>query len=154
MHNAILINNLIMRNIHFFIKVLIVYLFITSNSLGAKSDSFSKGIEHFNKKEFDKSKIFFERDIVFNPKNEKSYLYLAKIFKFQKKQSLEEQNLKTVILLDPKNEEALYLLTLLKLNKSDYEGSQKLIGIFKKVCVKICDKQTELNKKFENLEPK
>ena len=68
-----------MRNIHFFIKVLIVYLFITSNSLGAKSDSFSKGIEHFNKKEFDKSKIFFERDIVFNPKNEKSYLYLINL---------------------------------------------------------------------------
>ena len=38
------------------------------------------GKKLFQNNEFDKSKIFFERDIVFNPKSEKSYLYLAKIF--------------------------------------------------------------------------
>ena len=132
----------------------IILSFTFFENIYAKNNFFDDGKKLFEKKEIAKSKLKFEKDIVFNPKNEKSYLYLAKIFKFQKKQSLEEQNLKTVILLDPKNEEALYLLTLLKLNKSDYEGSQKLIGTFKKVCIKICDKQTELNKKFENLEPK
>ena len=132
---------------------ILIFTFAFSNAF-AEINSFQDGKNLFDEKKYDLAKFKFEKDIVFNPKNEKSYLYLAKIFKFQKKQSLEEQNLKTVILLDPKNEEALYLLTLLKLNKSDYEGSQKLIGIFKKVCVKICDKQTELNKKFENLEPK
>ena len=46
----------------------------------------------------DDAKIKFEQDIVFNPKNELSYLYLSKIFnKLDKK--LEEQNLNTVMLL-------------------------------------------------------
>ena len=49
-----------------------------------------------------KAKIKFEQSIVFDPKNENSYLYLAKIFKIQEKDSLEEQNLNTVILLNPK----------------------------------------------------
>ena len=40
----------------------------------------------------------FEKDIVFNPKNEKSYLYLAKYLK-NENDTLEEQNLNTVILL-------------------------------------------------------
>ena len=35
-----------------------------------------------------------------------SYLYLSKIFNNFKKKDLEEQNLNTVILLNPKNEEA------------------------------------------------
>tara|TARA_B100001540_G_C15455855_1_gene483274 strand:- start:62 stop:490 length:429 start_codon:yes stop_codon:yes gene_type:complete len=142
-----------MNKIKNFFLIFIITIFCVQIAY-AKNSYFDEGEKLFKEKKFSQSKYNFEKDIVFNPKNEKSYLYLAKIFKFQKKQSLEEQNLKTVILLDPKNEEALYLLTLLKLNKSDYEGSQKLIGIFKKVCVKICDKQTELNKKFENLEPK
>ena len=153
MHNAILINNFIMRNIHFFIKVLIVYLFITSNSLGAKSDSFSKGIEHFNKKEFDKSKIFFERDIVFNPKNEKSYLYLAKIF-FEEKNNLEEEiNLNNVLLINPNNDEAIYMLINLKIEQSDYEKAKELIERFSLVCNLFCSKKNEINKKFEKLIP-
>ena len=32
------------------------------------------------KNDLDKAKFKFEQDIVFNPKNEKSYLYLSKIF--------------------------------------------------------------------------
>ena len=39
---------------------------------------------------------------------------------------LEEQNLKTVILLNPKNEEAVYNLALLKKRKSNYTETKKL----------------------------
>ena len=42
----------------------------------------------------------------------------------KKKYALEEQNLNTVILLNPKNEEAIFLLTLLKIRQSDYSGSE------------------------------
>ena len=49
-----------------------------------------------------------------------SYLYLSKIFKNLDKK-LEEQNLNTVILLNPKNEEAIYNLAKLKLEASDYK---------------------------------
>ena len=56
------------------------------------------------------AKFKFEQDIVFNPKNEKSYLYLSKIFNKLKKKELEEKNLNTVLLINPKNEEATYNL--------------------------------------------
>ena len=55
-----------------------------------------------------------------------SYLYLSKIFKKQNKKDLEEQNLNTVILLNPKNEEAIYNLAKLKLEVSDYKKSKEL----------------------------
>ena len=60
----------------------------------------------------------------------------------------------TVILLNPINEEALFLLTLLQIKKSDYEKSKKLIETFDKVCVKLCDKKNELNIKLKDLETK
>ena len=55
-----------------------------------------------------------------------SYLYLSKIYKNLKKIELEEQNLKTVILLNPTNEEAIYNLAKLKLDSSDYKKSKEL----------------------------
>ena len=65
---------------------------------------------------------------------------------------LEEQNLNVVILLNPKNEEALYLLTLLRIKKSDYDESQQLLEKFENVCNKICDKKVELISKLKSLE--
>ena len=101
-----------------------------------KENFFSEGVKLFNEKKFPESKFKFEQDIVFNPKSENSYLYLAKIFKERKNDELQEQNLNTVILINPQNEEALYLLTLLNIKKSDYEESDKLIKKFNKVCEK------------------
>ena len=45
---------------------------------------------------------------------------MSKIFNEQKKKKLEEKNLNTVILLNPKNEEAIYNLAKLKLKESDF----------------------------------
>ena len=94
-------------------KYLIVFLFcIFSTNLFTKESNnyFTKGQDHYNKKNIEEAKLNFEKDIVRNTKNIESYLYLAKIHK-KKDNSLEfEKNLKTVLLLDPKNEEALYLL--------------------------------------------
>ena len=81
-----------------------------------------------------------------------SYLYLAKIFNEEKSYILEEQNLNTVILLNPQNEEAVFLLTLVKIRQSDYSSSEKLIDSFKKICVNLCDKQKELITKLKNLQ--
>ena len=118
----------------------------------SKTSYFDQGEKLFKEKKFSESKFKFEKDIVFNPKSETSYLYLAKIFKEQKNDSLEEQNLQTVILLNPKNEEALYLLGLLKIKQSNYSESQKLIKNFKKVCKMLCKKEKELIEKFSNLQ--
>ena len=117
-----------------------------------KENFFSEGVKLFNEKKFNESKFKFEQDIVFNPKSENSYLYLAKIYKERKNDELQEQNLNTVILINPQNEEALYLLTLLNIKKSDYEESDKLIKKFNKVCEKICEKKSELILKLKTLE--
>ena len=117
-----------------------------------KENFFSEGVKLFNEKKFPESKFKFEQDIVFNPKSENSYLYLAKIFKERDNDELQEQNLNTVILINPQNEEALYLLTLLNIKKSDYEESDKLIKKFNKVCKKICEKKSELILKLKTLE--
>ena len=117
-----------------------------------KENFFSEGVKLFNEKKFPESKFKFEKDIVFNPKSEVSYLYLAKIFKEGENDELQEQNLNTVILINPQNEEALYLLALLNIKKSDYSESERLIKKFNKVCKKICEKESELILKLKTLE--
>ena len=134
-------------------KILLITLFLCT-SIFAKNSFFQEAEKLFKEKKYSQSKFKFEKDIVFNPKNEMSYLYLAKIFNQQKDNFMEEQNLNTVILLNPKNEEALYLLALLNIKKSDYDKSEKLIKDFKQVCSTFCKKESELIKKLENLEPK
>ena len=142
-----------MDRIKVYFLTLLLALFFTKNAISANS-YFSEGKKLFNEKKYSKSKFKFEQDIVFNPKNEKSYLYLAKIFNEEKNDTMEEQNLNTVILLNPKNEEAVFLLTLLKIKKSDYSESKKLINTFKKICKTFCEKETELKSKLKNLQPK
>jgi tetratricopeptide (TPR) repeat protein len=105
--------------------ITIILLFLTKTSL-ASSEYFKEGIDLYNKKKFKEAKFKFEQDIVFNPKNENAYLYLSKIFSKQDKKKLEEKNLNTVLLLNPKNEEAIYNLAKLKLIKSDYQKSKEL----------------------------
>ena len=104
---------------------IIFILFITTNNLLANTDYFNQGLILFKKNDLEKAKFKFEQDLVLNPKNEKSYLYLSKIFNTQNKKDLEEQNLNTVILLDPKNEGAVFSLAKLKLEESDYIESKK-----------------------------
>ena len=140
---------MIRKKIHFFILFLILF---SQTSINSKEGFFADGVKLFEEKKFDDSKFKFEQDIVFNPKSELSYLYLAKIFKVENNDELVEQNLNAVILINPKNEEALYLLTLLRIKKSDYNESDKLIKNFEKVCKKMCNKKSELITKLKTLE--
>ena len=98
--------------------------FLLNNLLHAKSDYFNEGINLYKKEKFKEAQFKFEQEIVFNPKSELSYLYLSKIFNKLDKKDLEEQNLNTVMLLNPKNEEAIYNLAKLKLASSDYKKSK------------------------------
>ena len=121
--------------------------------LDAKSSFFDEGKLLFEKEKFDDSKFFFERDIVFNPKSENSYLYLAKIFNNKEDDINEEMNLNNVLLLNPKNEEALYMLTILKIKQSNYYEVEELIERFVLVCKNFCSKTNEVKKKFSKLIP-
>ena len=142
-----------MKKNFFLIKIFVIYLFLISNGITKQANYFDKGIELFQKKEFDKSKILFERDIVFNPKSEKSYLYLAKIFNKNKNDKEEEINLNNVLLLNPQNDEAIYMLTLLKIKQSDYNQAKELIDKFIVVCESFCSKKKEIQDKLKKLTP-
>ena len=109
--------------------------------------------ELFEKKKYDESKIFFQRDIVFNPKNERSYLYLAKIFEENDNVEEEEIKLNNVLLLNSTNDEALYMMILLKIKKSDYHSARSLIEKFNLVCNSFCSKKSEIDEKFSKLIP-
>ena len=134
--------------------IIFYFFYLFSNILYAKSQYFQEGIDLYNKKKFEDAKFKFEQDIVFNPKSEESYLYLSKIFNKQDDKSLEEQNLKTVMLLNPKNEEAIYNLAKLKLSSSDYKKSLELNKRLKSICVNFCILSDKLKIEIENLSKK
>ena len=138
-------------------KKLIIFFFISllaHNNLFAQSKYYQDGIVLFNKLKFDEARFKFEQDIVYNPKNELSYLYLSKIFNKKKNIDLQEQNLNTVILLNPKNEEAVYNLAKLKLSSSDYKKSKDLNKKLKSICINYCNQSDELKIEIENLSKK
>ena len=122
--------------------------------LFANTRYFDEGLVYFNNKQFNEAKFKFEQDIVYNPKSEMSYLYLAKIYKNLNKKDLEENNLNTVILLNPKNEEAIYNLAKLKLDASDYKTSKELNKKLSILCEKFCAQSKKLNIEIENLSKK
>ena len=115
-----------------------------------KSLYLQEGINLFKNKKFNEAKFQFEKEIVFNPKSEISYLYLSKIFKNLDKKNLQEQNLNTVILINPKNEEAIFNLAKLKLESSDYKKSKELNDRLTLLCNKFCDKSKKLKIEIEN----
>ena len=136
-------------------KFLFIFVFFFSSSiLFAKSEYIKEGIDLYNQNKFEDAKFKFEQDIVFNPKSELSYLYLSKIFNKQDKKSLQEKNLNTVILLNPKNEEAIYNLAKLKLTSSDYKKSRELNNKLKSICSNFCSKSDRLKIEIENLSKK
>ena len=136
------------------ITKIIISFFCLTSSLQANTLFFEEGLNLFNNKKYNEAKFKFEQDIVVNPKNEKSYLYLSKIFKNLEKKDLEEQNLNTVILLNPKNEEAIYNLAKLKLEASDYKKSRELNNKLTELCKNFCNKSKILNTEIENLSKK
>ena len=123
--------------------------FINTN---ASENLFEKAKKNFEKKDYDKSKFLFQRNIVFNPKNAESYLYLAKIFKTEENQEEEEKNLDTTLLLEPNNEEAIYMLINIQLDRSNFEKANTLMDRFTSVCKKMCNKKIEISKSLQDIE--
>tara|TARA_B110001452_G_scaffold236667_1_gene216088 strand:- start:111 stop:548 length:438 start_codon:yes stop_codon:yes gene_type:complete len=135
------------------IPILFILLNLT-NSVLAEDTFFEKGKTKYNEKKYEESKFLFQRSIVFNPKDYDSYLYLAKIYNFENNEIKEQKNINTVLLLDPKNEEANYLLMEIELKKSNYLKVKELAENFSKICEKLCNKKTSILESLKNLEPK
>ena len=119
----------------------------------AKENFYEKAKNKYNEKEMEDSKFLFQRNIVFNPKDSKSYLYLAKIFMKDENIEEEEINLKNVLLLNPQNDEAIYMLVLIKIKQSNYSEAEELINKFNLVCKSFCSKKKEIESKLKKLKP-
>ena len=132
--------------------VAILSLFITS--VNANENYFSKAKDLFEKEKYEDSKFLFQRSIVFNPKHSKSYLYLAKIYNIEENELEEKKNLNTTLLLEPDNEEAIYLLIEIELKRSNYSKVKELKNNFESVCSTLCDKLMSISERLDDMEAK
>ena len=137
---------------NFFITIFFSLLLIGSSY--SKESFFNEAKNLFDKEKYKESKFLFQRDIVFNPKKAVSYLYLAKIFKIEENLKEEEKNLNTTLLLDPQNEEAIYLLMDIEIERSNFAKVKDLKQNFEKVCSKLCPKISSINEKLKNFDTK
>ena len=138
-------------------KYLILIFIFISFSLFAKANEnnfFKEAKDLFDKEKYEDSKFLFHRNIVYNPKDSASYLYLAKIFKIEEDKRQEEKNIKTTLLLDPKNEEAMFLLIDMELERSNFSKADELSKDFKKICVDMCKKIVSIESRLKDFERK
>ena len=137
-----------------FIIKLIAVLFLLIAHVNANESFFSKAKDLFEKEKYEDSKFLFQRSIVFNPKHSKSYLYLAKIYNIEENELEEKKNLNTTLLLEPDNEEAIYLLIEIELKRSNFSRVKKLRNDLKSICEELCVKLSSINKRLDDIEAK
>jgi tetratricopeptide (TPR) repeat protein len=130
---------------------LLIFFFTKTYS---NENFFDEALKMYQSKKYDDARFMLERNIVFNPKDAKSYLYLAKIYNHEKNQRKEEYNLETALLIDPNNEEALLMLMKIALKKSNYSKVKDLSQTFIKVCKQLCEENNQIKDSLKNIEPK
>ena len=120
----------------------------------SKENFFDEGVRMYQSEKYEDARFMFERNIVFNPKDAKSYLYLAKIYNNEENQRKEEYNLETALLIEPNNEEVLLMLMKIAIKKSNYSKVKDLSQTFVKVCEKLCKENNQIQESLKNIEPK
>ena len=134
--------------------ITVIYLSLfTVNSALSLENFFDEALKMYKDKKYEEARFMLERNIVFNPKDAKSYLYLAKIYNHEENQRKEEYNLDTALLIEPNNEEVILMLIKIALKKSNYSKVKDLSQTFVKVCDKLCDENNEIQKSLKNIEP-
>ena len=136
-----------------FVSIFLLCIFI-STEVYAKENFFDEAKNKYDEKKLEDSKFLFQRNIVFNPKDAKSYLYLAKIYNSEENERKEIKYLKTTLLLEPDNEEAMYMLIDIELKKSNFSEVKKLTKNFIIICSSFCDKTKSINERLKNIEAK
>ena len=132
---------------------LLIFIILTTNAI-SKENFFNDAKILFDNGKIEESKFLFQRNIVYNPKDAKSYLYLAKIFNLEENKSEEKKYINTTLLLDPKNEEAMYLLIDIELKRSNFSKVEELKKNFKEICSIMCEKLTSINIRLKEFEKK
>ena len=138
-----------MRKLLYLILLITLTLF---TDLNAKEDFFNEAKNEYDKKNYEESKFLFQRNIVFNPKNAESYLYLAKIYEVEKDQKKTKKNIETALLLEPNNEEATLMLIEIELEKSNFSVVEELLSKFEVICQTKCDQKSSIRDKLKNLQ--
>ena len=135
--------------------IILIYIAVScSNIVSSKENFFDEALKLYQSEKYDEARFMLERNIVFNPKDAKSYLYLAKIYNHEENQRKEEYNLETALLIEPDNEEVLLMLMKIALKKSNYSKVKDLSQTFVKVCNKLCDENNQIQDSLKNIEPK
>jgi len=137
----------------FKVITLMSFLSFSANTVLSAENFFNEALKLYQDKKYDDARFMLERNIVFNPKDAKSYLYLAKIYNHEENQRKEEYNLDTALLIEPNNEEVIIMLMKVALKKSNYSKVHDLSKTFTKVCKKICNENDEIQKSLKNIEP-
>jgi tetratricopeptide (TPR) repeat protein len=138
-----------------FRTISLIFFFVFSVNIASSNENFfGEALKMYQDKKFDDARFLLERNIVFNPKDAKSYLYLAKIYNHEENQIKEEYNLDTALLIEPNNEEAILMLMKIALEKSNYSKVKNLSEKFVKVCKKLCDENDKIQESLKNIEPK
>ena len=138
-----------MRKLLYYILLITLSIF---TDLNAKENFFNEAKNEFDKKNYEESKFLFQRNIVFNPKNAESYLYLAKIYEVEEDQKKTKKNIETALLLEPNNEEATLMLIEIELEKSNFSVVEELIRKFEVICETRCDQKSSIRDKLKNLQ--
>ena len=136
------------------LKYFLIILIFGSVEAFAIENFFDKAKNLFDKGKYEESKFLLQRNIVFNPKDAKSYLYLAKIYETEENETEKEKNINTTLLLEPDNEDAMYMLIDLKLKKSDYTKVKELSEKFEIICSSLCNKIESIKERLKNIEAK
>ena len=134
--------------------ITLIFLVFFANIASSKENFFNEALKMYQDKEYNDARFLLERNIVFNPKDAKSYLYLAKIYNHEENQRKEEYNLDTALLIEPNNEEVILMLMKIALKKSNYSKVKDLSQTFVKVCEKLCNENNEIQESLKNIEPK
>ena len=58
------------------------------------------------------------------------------------------------MLLDPRNEEAMYLLIEIEIDRSNFSKVNELKNDFKKICSSLCDKLASIDNRLKEFEKK
>ena len=137
-----------------YLSLLLTFFLFSIVSKANENNYFNEAKDLFDKEKYKDSKFLFHRNIVYNPKDSESYLYLAKIFKIEEDKRQEEKNIKTTLLLDPQNEEAMFLLIDMELDRSNFSKADELSKDFKKICVEMCEKISSIESRLKDFERK
>ena len=79
-------------------------------------------------------------------------MYLEKIIKSEENEKEHIKNIKTTLLLEPANEEAMYMLIDYEIKKSNYSEVKELKENFLTICKNLCDKKDKIEQSLKDIE--